>query len=420
MFDDTESATTAKQGNAKFDLPREKLLYISAIDNGGPNPDMIFTVGADPDAADYGQIIHRADMPELDDEVHHFGYSHDKKRFLVPGVFSQRMNVFDVATNPRAPAFQRVTSVLDSGYIVPHTVVPFKKGQALVTMIGAATETTGPGGIIVVDDTTGNFIDYFGPGPERTPYDVGPTYMYDFDYHHGIGVSSTFGWPANVGGGINPAGLGNLVAVWDMETRTVVQEVDLGQNNGALEVRFIKKPGKIYGYTNNPGTSTCWLFEDEDGDGTLQFHQVLGPEDGLLIPGDMLLSHDGNWMYVTNWFGNTVQQFDITDRFNPVLKATAPIPHPNMIRISTDGKRLYVTNTLLSTWDNDPAFGGPRNTDYGVWAYDVDTENGGLTSFVGGDGPWIDFDNVAMKNSVGPAGAHQVHFDAAAMVVDHH
>ena len=39
---------------------------------------------------------------------------------------------------------------------------------------------TQPGGIVEIDDRTGEFVDYFGPGPERDPSDSGPTYMYDF------------------------------------------------------------------------------------------------------------------------------------------------------------------------------------------------------------------------------------------------
>ena len=83
---------------------------------------------------------------------------------------------------------------------------------------------------------------------------------------------------------------------------------------------------------------------------------MLGPEDGLTLPPDMLVSHDGKYLYVSNWFGNTVQQFDITDPFKPVLKTTVSVPHPNMLRLSRDNKRLYVTNSLLTPWDNDPAW----------------------------------------------------------------
>ena len=69
---------------------------------------------------------------------------------------------------------------------------------------------------------------------------------------------------------------------------------------------------------------------------------MLGPGDGLLIPTDMLLSYDSRFMYLSNWFGDTVQRFDITDPFHPVHTATASVPHPNMLRLSRDNSRLYV------------------------------------------------------------------------------
>ena len=52
-----------------------------------------------------------------------------------------------------------------------------------------------------------------------------------------------------------------------------------------------------------------------------------------------------------------MQQFDIGDPFDPVLESTVSVPHPNMLRLSRDNQRLYVTNSLLTPWDNDPDFG---------------------------------------------------------------
>ena len=67
-----------------------------------------------------------------------------------------------------------------------------------------------------------------------------------------------------------------------------------------------------------------------------------------------------------------MQQFDISDPFKPVLNATVELPHPNMMRLSRDDRRLYVTNSLLTTWDDDTRFGPARNNDYGIWRFDVD------------------------------------------------
>ena len=54
----------------------------------------------------------------------------------------------------------------DSGYAVPHGVMAMH-GMVLAPMIGAANDQTQPGGIVQIDDQTGEFIDFFGPAPER-------------------------------------------------------------------------------------------------------------------------------------------------------------------------------------------------------------------------------------------------------------
>lgn len=191
----------------------------------------------------------------------------------------------------------------------------------------------------------------------------------------------------------------------------MIQVVKLGTNSGALEVRFIEKPGIRRALVNTPGTHAVWLGHDDDKDGVFEFQQVLGPEDGLLIPADMLLSYDNKYMYLTNWFGNTVQQFDITDPFHPVLNATVPVPHPNMLRLSRDNKRLYVSNSLLTPWDNDPDFGPPRNDQYGIWQFDVDQHSGSLMPVNPDGSAWVSFTNVQKKTTTGPAGPHMMFFD---------
>jgi len=423
LGDSGQAQTT--QDVARKQAPREKFMYIVAINRGGTaDPDSLNLVGTDPeDRETYGKIFNRVDLPNVGDEVHHFAYSINNDRLLIPGLFSGRMHVFDLK-KPRRPTLTTVGDTTTGGYIVPHSVIPMHDGTALVTMIGSATATSGPGGIIRVDDQTGNFVSYFGPGPNRNASDLGEKTMYDFDIKADInrGVSTTFGLPANVGGGISPGGLGDEVSIWDIAREKVIQTVNLGTNSGALESRFIDLPGSTYGYTNTPGTGAVWLWEDEDHDGFFAFHKVLeaAPGNGLALPIDMVLSSDYHYMYLTNWFGDNVQQYDITDRYHPVLLAQAAIPHANMIRLSVDGKRLYVTNELLSTWDDDAHFGPARNTNYGLWAFDVDTDHGGLTSFTADGSAWVKFDHVQKKTSVGPAGPHMMLFDPKASPLGEH
>jgi selenium-binding protein 1 len=394
---------------------QERFLYVATIAQSATDPDFITVVGADPRRPDFGKIVNRVDMPNVGDELHHYNYSPDQDRLIVPGLFSNRIHIFDIKGDGDEMTLRTVNERLaaQSGYVVPHSVIGTGRRKTIVTMIGAANESTRPGGIIELNDRTGEFESHFGPGPTRDPDDLGPKYMYDFDSRPDTnrGISTTFGPPALCGAGIDPSCLGGEVAVWDLRRKKVIQVADLGPNNGALEVRFIEQRGVRRALINTPGTSAVWLADDDDRDGTFEFQQVLGPDDGLVIPADMLLSYDNKYMYLTNWFGNTVQQFDITDPFNPVLTATAPVPHPNMLRLSRDNKRLYVSNSNISTWDNDPNFGPARNNEYGIWLFDVDTACGGLKPVNSDGSAWVSFTNVKKKNTTGPAGPHMMLFD---------
>lgn len=394
---------------------QERYLYVATIAQSASDPDFVSVIGADPRKSDFGTIVDRIDMPNVGDELHHFGYSHDQRRLIVPGLFSNRIHILGIEGDGRTLSVDAVNDELAarSGYVVPHTVIATSPRRALVTMIGAATGDTKPGGIVEIDTKTGAFTSYFGPGPTREANDLGPEYMYDFDalQDADLGISSTFGPPALCGGGIDPTCLGDEVAVWDTARQRVTQVAKLGANNGALEVRFIHQRGVRRALMNMPGTSSVWLADDDDHDGVFDFQQVLGPEDGLLIPTDMLLSYDSRHMYVANWFADTVQQFDISNPFEPVLTSTVSVPHPNMLRLSRDNSRLYVTNSLLSTWDNDTRFGPARNDEYGLWLFDVGERSGKLTSRTPDGNSWVSFENVRKKTTTGPAGPHMMLFD---------
>lgn len=399
-----------RQDGLDQDGHREEFLYVVAINSGDDvNPDFLAVVGADPrKRGQYGRILTRADLPTVGDNVHHFGYSLDQERLFVPGLFSSRMHVFDVSKQPRRPRLVAVQDDLveDSGYQAPHTVTPLEGGSILVSMLGADTETTGPGGVVVLDDRSGEFVTHFGPGPERTEDESGPKYMYDLAFKPEINraVSTTWGYPGDVLQA--PYGPnGDEVAVWDVEQEKIIQTVDLGPNSGATESDWLHAENVRRGYTV-AANGGLWLWEDDDEDGLLAFHQVL---DNLAVPCDLVITPDDRHLFIANWFSDTVQQYDISDVDRPRLLAEVSVPHPCMMRLSPDAERLYVTNSVLRTLDNDPEF-GPRNDQYGIWQFEVAGE-GGLTSVTQDGSAWVDFTSVRKKHGVGPAGPHMILFD---------
>ena len=145
---------------------QERFLYVSTISQSASDPDFVAVIGADPEQPDFGQIVNRVDMPNVGDELHHVGYSADQRRLIVPGLFSNRIHVFDIDSDGSTMTLSAVNEdlVADSGYVAPHGVMAMH-GMVLAPMIGAATDATQPGGIVEIDDRTGEFVDYFGPGP---------------------------------------------------------------------------------------------------------------------------------------------------------------------------------------------------------------------------------------------------------------
>jgi selenium-binding protein 1 len=400
---------------------RETLLYVAAVEKTSAgataSPDAIFTVDVAPWSSTYGKIIYRTDMTAVGDELHHFGYDWDQRHLIAGGIFSGRNHVIDVHTDSRRPAIEDVNNnlVSASGYVVPHTVIALPTGNSLMTMIGASASGFGaPGGVIEVDKD-GNFVKNFGAGATRDYNAVGPKYMYDIgiktDVHRM--VSTTFGLPKDIAGGIditNPTlGLGNEVCVWDYDSRQVLQRVDLGPGTGALEARWTNQPNEPVGYTNTPGTGAIWAWEDFDGDGVYAFHEVLT---GLGIPTDLVMTSDSKYLYAADWGNGRVFQINITDRLNPVITATLNVPHAQMMRLSQDNRRLYVTNSLLSTWDDDPDLGGPRNATYGIYLININHTYGGMW-FASNGNPLVNFTSIQKKYAVGAMRPHQIFFDPA-------
>jgi selenium-binding protein 1 len=84
---------------------------------------------------------------------------------------------------------------------------------------------------------------------------------------------------------------------------------------------------------------------------------------------DIALSLDDRFLYVSCWGTGELRQYDVTDPFAPrlvssvhmggIVRRTAhpsqperPLEGgPQMIELSRDGQRVYVTNSLYLSWD---------------------------------------------------------------------
>ena len=85
---------------------------------------------------------------------------------------------------------------------------------------------------------------------------------------------------------------------------------------------------------------------------------------------DIELSVDDRWLYVSCFGTGELKQYDVSDPHNPRQTGAVHLggivtrnPHPaapelrlagapQMVEISRDGRRVYTTNSLYSTWDD--------------------------------------------------------------------
>jgi selenium-binding protein 1 len=247
----------------------------------------------------------------------------------------------------------------------------------VVSMLGDR-EGGGAGGFAVIDAKT---FELKGRWENGGPH---PSLNYDFWYQprQNVLVSSEFGEPNayEEGFDIEDVGAGRYgqrLHFWNLADRRLEQTVDLGEAGLVpLEVRWLHDPDAMEGFVGAALSSN--IFRWHRPNGSWEADQVVTVDnvelDGWPLPGgvpglitDLLVSMDDRFLYLSNWLHGDLRQYDISDPANPRLTGQLWLggllgtPNdagrdlnggPQMIQLSLDGRRLYVTNSLYSTWDN--------------------------------------------------------------------
>jgi len=386
--------------------PSEQLAYVAVLNpHQDGRPDALAVLDVDPSSDRYGQEIQRLDFPYAGDELHHFGWNacsaalcpnmphpHVERRYLlVPGLRSSRMYIVDTQPDPRSPRLVKTIEADElmrkSGYSRPHTI--HCGPDAIYVAALGAPDGNGPGGIFQMDHTT---FEVKGAWEQ----DRGPQQLaYDFWWHlgHDVMVTSEWGTPNMVEQGLNPELLlggkyGHQIHIWDMRGRRHLQALDLGaEQQMVLELRPSHNPNNTYGFVGvvtslKDLSASVWLWYRE---GTRwEIRKVIEvpaePADPSLLPPmlqgfgavpplitDISLSLDDRFLYVSCWGTGEFRQYDVSDPFNPKLtgsvrlggivgKASHPVRGPlnggpQMVEVSRDGRRVYLTNSLYAAWD---------------------------------------------------------------------
>lgn len=418
--------------------PREKLGYVIGVYNGTgvKQPDYLATVDLDPNSKTYSQIIHRLKMPNVADELHHFGWNacaschgHRARRYLViPGLVSGRIHIVDTE-KPSEPKLHKVIEpeevVRKTKLTAPHTVHCLSDGRIMISMLGD-DKLNGPGGFLLLDD---NF-DIAGRWEKNTN---GMNFNYDFWYQprHNVMVSSEWAAPSTTRPGfkiedVKAGKYGHHLHFWDWNNRTIGKSIDLGDKGMVpLEVRFHHNPDSTHGFVGAALSSVMWhFFKDGNEWKAEKVIEVEGiPQKGwdFPVPGcisDLVVSLDDRWLYFSNWFHGDIRQYDISNPSkpklagqlwvggligkSPMIRGKQATGGPQMLQLSLDGKRLYVTDSLVSSWDNQ-FYPNIAKSGSLMLQVDCDSEKGGIKL---NDNFYLDFG----KEPDGPARAHEIRF----------
>jgi selenium-binding protein 1 len=374
-----------------LEAPPEKLLYVACLHEGTgvDAPDYIAVVDTDPESETYAEVVSETPMPNVGDELHHYGWNRcssachgpDRSHLIVPGFRSSRIHVLDVADDPRSPRIEKVIEseevVEATGYTRPHTVHCMPGDNVVISMLGDA-DGNGAGGFCVLDARTFDVKGRWEDGGATPPFN------YDFWYQPRLDtlVSSEFGAPAayEPGFDIDDVGAGRYghgLHFWSLSDRRLVQSIELGEEGLVpLEIRWRHDPDATDGFVGAALSSNVFRYARDNGDWTaskvvdipneeLEGWPLEGGVPGLIT--DLLLSMDDRFLYLSNWLHGDLRQYDVSDPANPTLTGQLWLGGllgraseagrelsggPQMLQLSLDGRRLYVTNSLYSTWDN--------------------------------------------------------------------
>ncbi|OJD35977.1 selenium-binding protein [Diplodia corticola] len=277
-----------------------------------------------------------------------------------------------------------------------------------------------PGGIALLDHDTFDVLRAWetARGPQRFHYDAW------WHLNRNTLVSSEWGAPSMIEAGLVPELLlanryGHALHFWDLREGRHVQRVELGEEHQmVLEVRPSHDPEATWGYVgvvvstkDLSGSVWRWyLDEGKEDEGkkwkvekviTIPAQKVedasklpplLQPFGGPVPPiiTDIDLSVDDRYLYVSCWVTGELKQYDVSDPKHPketgsvrlggVIDPSAHPSRPNeplgggpqMVEVSRDGRRIYLTNSLYSSWDDQFYPDG-----VGAWMVKVDVLPGG-------------------------------------------
>ena len=347
---------------AKLINGQEDYVYVwtLGVEGTGDGTDKLVTVDVHPKSKNYGKVIHSVSVGSRG-EAHHMGFTDDRRFLWAGGLSDSKIYVFDIATDPAKPRLSNTITDLaeKTGYVGPHTYYALP-GRMLVQALSNAKDKGGVTGMALYNNKGGFITSYAMPVE-----DGGDGYGYDLAVNprKNVLLTSSFTGHDNY---MRPLGelikdsaamkrFGNTMVLWDLKAMKPKKVFSVP--GAPLEIRWSLNSADNWAVAATALTSKIWLIE-QDSKGEWQARDVatIGDPAKIPLPVDISITRNGKGLWVNTFMDGKTRYFDLSNPEAPKQtyeKVTGK--QVNMISQSWDGKRVYITSSLLANWDKGGA-----------------------------------------------------------------
>ena len=326
----------------------------------GDGSDKLVTIDANPKSKSYGKVLHTVSVGGRG-EAHHMGFTDDRKHLWAGGLDNSKIHIFDVGSDPAKPKLVKTIDDLakKTGYVGPHTFYAMP-GRMMIQALSNSKDHGGATGIAVYNNK-GEFVAKHDMPTGELGGVKGDGYGYDLAINPAKNVlltSSFTGWNnymMDMGKMVNDGEamkrFGTTMAVWDLKAMKPKQIFSVP--GSPLEIRWSLNPKDNWAVTATALTSKIWLIKP-DGKGGWMAKDVatIGDPAKIPLPVDISITADGKGLWVNTFMDGLTRYFDLTNPEAPKETYTKKTGKQiNMISQSWDGKRVYITSSLLANWD---------------------------------------------------------------------
>jgi selenium-binding protein 1 len=343
---------------------QEKYLQVwtLGVKGMGDESDKLVTIDVDPSSKTYSKVVNTVSVGGRG-EAHHMGLSDDRKYLWSGRLDDSKIFIFDVGTDPAKPKLVNTITDFDkkTGFVGPHTFYALP-GRVLVGALSNSKDHGGKTGLAVYSNS-GEFLSAH-PMPTT---DGGDGYGYDIGINpqkNALLTSSFTGWNnymMDMGKLIKDEeamkNFGATMVMWNL--KSLKPDSVFSVPGAPLEIRWSLnvKDGDDWAITATALTSKLWLVT-HDAAGKWQAKEVatIGDPAKIPLPVDISIAADGKSLWVNTFMDGTTRLFDLSNPEKPVQiyeKKTGS--QVNMVSQSWDGKRVYITSSLLANWDKKGA-----------------------------------------------------------------